>query len=66
MSDQLDLLPLAESRADIRLKIAKLWLREIEHQPASLRADDGTKVLALSELTLRLIEESGYTRGVAS
>lgn len=66
MSDQLDLLPLAESRADIRLKIAKLWLREIEHQPASLRADDGTKVLALSELTLRLIEESGYTKEVSS
>ncbi|MBT9295357.1 hypothetical protein KKP62_10320 [Rhodococcus sp. GOMB7] len=66
MSDQLDLLPLAEPRTDIRLKIAKLWLNEIAHQPMSLAADDGTKVLALSELTLRLIEESGYTRQVAS
>ena len=64
-TEQLDLLPLTESRADVRKRIAKLWLNEITNQPMSLAADDGTKVLVLAELTLRLIEESGYSRGGA-
>lgn len=48
------------AREALRMRIAKLWIREIEHQPISLIAGDGSKVLALSEMTLRLVEESGW------
>ena len=65
MSDQLDMLPLTEDRTEIRTKIARLWLNEIANQPMSLAADNGLKVTALAELTLRLIEEAGYVRVAA-
>ncbi|PCK24133.1 hypothetical protein [Rhodococcus qingshengii] len=64
-ADQLNPLPLAEDRASIRRKIADVWLYEIARQPMSLCADDGTKVLALAELTLRMVEESGYARSAS-
>ena len=59
MSDQSAGAPL--TRDEIRMKIARLWRNEIARQPMSLVADNGTKVLALAELTLRIVEEAGGT-----
>jgi hypothetical protein len=64
-TDQQSTLPLAEDRTSIRRKIADMWLQEIASQPMSLCADDGTKVLVLAELTLRMVEKAGYARGAS-
>ncbi len=42
-------------RDETRLEIARTLRRQIEHQPMTLAVDD-TKILALSELVLRITE----------
>ncbi|MFD3594342.1 hypothetical protein ACFWU5_16585 [Nocardia sp. NPDC058640] len=62
MSEQLDLTAALKSRVDVTVEIARLWRKQIAEQPMSLVADDGMKVLALSELTIRILEEAGWSR----
>lgn len=62
MTEQLELTAALKSRVDVTIEIARLWRKQIAEQPMSLVADDGTKVLALSELTIRILEEAGWRR----
>ncbi|WP_043737458.1 hypothetical protein [Nocardia asiatica] len=64
MTDQLDLTACLASRADVRREVAALWRREIAVQPMTLACDDGTKTLALAELSIRVLEEAGWSRSV--
>lgn len=56
-------MPKSTARNDIRMDVAKLWKREIEHQPMTLDADGGVKCLLLAEMTMRIFEDAGWSTG---